>query len=523
MKDRTSSGIDKKNIYFSYDIKDSKVLNIPAGKSPYLRGIYPNMYRDRLWTMRQYSGFGDAKDTNERFKYLLKVGQTGLSLAFDLPTQMGYDPDDKLAQAEIGKSGVSIATQDDFDSVFDGINLENISISMTINATAPILIALYYNLARKNSLDLNKLSGTVQNDILKEFISRNTYIFDPRASLKLAIDVWEFCTQYLPKWHFVSISGYHMREKGANAFQELAFTFANAFCYIESAIKRGIDLSKILERISFFFSIDNDFFEEIAKFRAARILWHDLIVEKFGKKYSEIAKVRFHVQTGGSTLSFIEPENNIIRVAVQTLAGVFGGAQSIHTNSYDEAISLPSAKSVKLAIRTQQLIANEFGITETVDPLGGSFYLENLTTQVYNKSRELFYEVEKKGGALKCILEGFQQKEIEKESYKVQKEIEEGTRKIISVNYLKEEAKKQEFEPSFKVNIDFKKRLKYIENFKSKQSTIKVQDALNKLKQSVSKNENLIMSIADAMTQGATLGQVTNVLREVYGAYSSKL
>ncbi len=522
VKEKTNSGIDKKNIYLSSDIKNPEVLNISAGEPPYLRGIYPDMYRHRLWTMRQYSGFGDAKDTNERFKYLLKIGQTGLSLAFDLPTQMGYDPDDELAQAEIGKAGVSIATQEDFDNIFEGINLEEISLSMTINATAPLLMALYYNRARKNSLNLNKLSGTVQNDILKEFIARNTYIFDPKASLKLAIDVWEFCIKYLPRWHFASVSGYHMREKGANAIQELAFTFANAFCYIESAIERGIDLSKILDRISFFFSIDNDFFEEIAKLRAARILWHDLIVEKYGKRYSKDAKARFHVQTGGSILSFIEPENNIVRVAVQTLAAVFGGAQSIHTNSYDEAISLPSEKSVKLALRTQQLIANEFGITEVVDPLGGSFYLENLTTQIYNKSKELFYEVEKKGGALKCILEGFQQKEIEKESYRAQKEVEEGIRKIIGVNYLKEKTQRQEFNSSFKINMDLSKRLEYIKNYKIKQSKVKIEEIFKNFKEAIKDNENSIPHIADAFLVGATLGQITNALKEIYGTYSPK-
>lgn len=515
------SDSNRKSIYYNSDVEYVSDLNIGAGEPPYLRGIYPNMYRDKLWTMRQYSGFADAKETNKRFKYLLKVGQTGLSLAFDLPTQMGYDPDEKIAQAEVGRAGVSIATQDDFNDVFDGINLEDISLSMTINATAPILIALYYNLARKNSLDTNKLSGTVQNDILKEFIARSTYIFPPEPSLKLAIDVWEFCMTTLPKWHFVSVSGYHMREKGATASQEIAFTFANAFCYIEAALKRGLELKKILERISFFFSIDNDFFEEIAKFRAARVLWHNLIIERFGKQYSNSAKMRFHVQTGGSTLTFIEPENNIIRVAVQTLAGVFGGAQSIHTNSYDEAISLPSEKAVKLAIRTQQLIANEFGITNVVDPLGGSFYLENLTTKIYKEAKDIFLEVEKKGGALKCILEGYQQKEIEKESYKIQREIEENKRKIVGVNYLKETEEDKKFEPYFKITVDFAKRAEYIKEFKKKQDATAIKNALEKLKQTVSKNENSVIPIADALISGATLGQITNALKDIYGTYTT--
>ncbi len=517
-------GIDtaKKNIYFSYDVKSKENLDIPGGISPYLRGIYPNMYAERLWTMRQYSGFGDAKATNERFKYLLKTGQTGLSLAFDLPTQMGYDPDDPVAQAEVGKAGVSIATQEDFNQVLDGINIQDISLSMTINATAPILIAFYYNFVETQSLDTNKLSGTIQNDILKEFISRNTYIFPPEVSLKLAIDVWEFCHTYLPKWHFVSVSGYHIREKGANAIQELAFTFSNAFCYIENALKRGMDLKKILERISFFFSCNSNFFEEVAKFRAARVVWHDLIVERYGKKYSEYAKLRFHVQTAGSTLTFIEPENNIVRVAIQTLAAVLGGAQSIHANSYDEAISLPSPEAVKLALRTQQLIAYEFGITKVVDPLAGSFYLENLTENIIEETKRLFYDIEEEGGALKCIINGFQQKEIEKQSYKTQKDVEAGVEKIIGVNFLKEQTGSHAFKSSFKVDVNIHERLSYIKKFKEKQDKQKVWLSLEKLKEAVQKGENSISYIANSLISGATLGQVVLVLADVYGRYSFK-
>lgn len=512
----------EKKIYYSSDIGDLAAFDIPAGKAPYRRGIYPEMYTKRLWTMRQYSGFGDAKDTNKRFKYLLEIGQTGLSLAFDLPTQMGFDPDEKLAQAEVGKAGVSVATQEDFNAIFEGINLENISLSMTINATAPVLIAMYYNLATANNLNRDKLSGTVQNDILKEFIARNTYIFPPQPSLKLAIDVWEFCSKFLPKWHFVSVSGYHIREKGANAVQELAFTFANAFCYIEDAIKRGLSLEKILERISFFFSCDYNFFEEIAKFRAGRVLWHDLVTEKFGKEYSDVAKLRFHVQTAGSTLSAIEPENNIVRVAMQTLAAVFGGAQSIHTNSYDEAISLPSEKAVKLALRTQQLIASEFGITEIVDPLGGSFYLENLTNQIYSRSKELFYEIEKKGGALKCILNNFLQKEIEKESYKTQKEIEQGIRKIVGINCYKDEKQLFTPPPAYKVTTDVLKRIEYIKEFRNKQNVKKIQDILTQLKEAAKNGHNIILPVATALSEGATLGQITSALKEIYGSYSSR-
>ncbi|MFN7181178.1 MAG: methylmalonyl-CoA mutase [Planctomycetota bacterium] len=509
----------KKNIYFSCDIKYPQIVDAGAGSPPYLRGIYPNMYTERLWTMRQYSGFGDAKATNERFKYLLKTGQTGLSLAFDLPTQMGYDPDNPCAIAEVGKAGVSIATQEDFNQVLEGINLEDISLSMTINATAPVLMGCYYNLARSGSLNLNKLSGTVQNDILKEFIARNTYTFPPQISLQLAIDIWEFCAKYLPKWHFVSVSGYHIREKGASAVQELAFTFSNAFCYIDYALKRGLDLKKILERISFFFSCDRDFFEEIAKFRAGRVIWHDLIVEKFGKEYSPYAKMRFHVQTAGSSLTFVEPENNIVRVTMQALAAVLGGAQSIHTNSYDEAISLPSPQAVKLALRTQQILAHELGIPDVVDPLGGSFYLESLTSTLITEVKKLFYEIEKKGGALKCILNGFQQKEIENQAYKIQKEIEDGKRKIIGVNFLKQTSQTHEFTPSFKINIDISQRLSYIRDFKNKQERLKVRSSLEKLKLAVQKGENSINYIADCLASGATLEQIVSAISEIYGKY----
>src|SRR5213080_2739853 len=435
----TDSGISVKA---SYDKRDSSARAVRTlgkpGEFPYTRGIYPNMYRERLWTMRQYTGFGSARETNRRFKYLISHGETGLSTAFDLPTQLGLDSDHPRAHGEVGKVGVAISNIDDMRLLFDGIDLGKVSTSMTINSTAPILLCLYVAAGLEQGVQQKALRGTTQNDILKEYIARNTYIYPPEASLRLSVDLIEYCAHKMPRWHPISVSGYHIRESGANAVQELGFCFANAIEYVKVALERGLKIDQFAPQLSFFFACRNDFLEEIAKFRAARRIWARIMKDRFKARDLESCKLRFHTQTSGETLTAQQPDNNIVRVAIQALAGVLGGTQSLHTNSRDEALSLPTEESVQIALRTQQIIAHESGVTKTADPLAGSYYLESLTRNLEADATRLLEKVEDLGGARKAIESGFVHREIQESAYRFQKSIDEGRTIIVGVNKFTE-------------------------------------------------------------------------------------
>ncbi len=512
--------IMKKLFFTQEDLQDFDYrteLNDP-GKYPFTRGIYPTMYNGRLWTMRQYAGFGSAKETNERYKYLLSAGQTGLSVAFDLPTQLGLDADHSLSEGEVGRVGVSISTLSDMETLFDEIPLDKVSTSMTINATAPILLGMYILIAEKNGIDKSVLRGTVQNDLLKEFLARGNYIFPVEPSVKLSIDLWEYAVKNVPKWYFVSISGYHIREAGASAAQEIALTFSNAIAYIESALSRGLKIDGFSPRISFFFGVHNNFLEEVAKFRAARKIWARIMKERFKANNEKFLKLKFHTQTCGSTLTAQEPENNIIRVAMQALAAVLGGTQSLHTNSYDEAIGLPSEKSVKIALRTQQLIAYESEIPEIVDPLGGAYYLEKLTKDIEEETLSIMKKIEDRGGAIECINSGYSKSLIEDSAYKYQKEVESGTRKVIGVNIFQENVEI----PLPELKVDSKieeERRKEIAGYKGNRNKEALKDALDRLKDAAGKQENTVDFIIEALRAKATLGEITDALKEVYGTY----
>src|SRR2546425_7236132 len=453
MKDETAtdSGIPVKKLYEKTDVPSdlSRSLGAP-GSFPYTRGVYPGMYRDRLWTMRQYTGFGSAKETNSRLKYLTARGETGLSTAFDLPTQLGLDSEHERSEGEVGRVGVAVSSLADVRRLFDGIDLGKVSTSMTINATAPILLSLYVAVGLEQGVLQNKLRGTTQNDILKEYIARNTYIYPPEASLRLSVDLIEYCAHKMPHWHPISISGYHIRESGANAVQELGFCFANAIEYIEATLERGLKIDQFAPQLSFFFACRNDFLEEIAKFRAARRIWAHIMKERFKARSSESCKLRFHTQTSGETLTAQQPDNNIVRVAIQALAGVLGGTQSLHTNSRDEALSLPTEESVQIALRTQQIIAHESGVTKTADPLAGSYYLESLTRNLEADAIRLLEKVEDLGGARKAIESGFVHREIRESAYRFQKSVDEGRTIIVGVNKFTEgssEPKIQRIDP----------------------------------------------------------------------------
>src|SRR5713226_4739376 len=437
MKDETAtdSGIPVKKLYEKKDVPSDLSRSIGApGSFPYTRGIYPGMYRDRLWTMRQYTGFGSARETNRRFKYLISHGETGLSTAFDLPTQLGLDSDHPRAAGEVGRVGVAVSSVHDMRRLFEGIDIGRISTSMTINATAPMLLSLYIAVGMEQGVPQNKLKGTTQNDVLKEYIARNTYIYPPEASLKLSVDLIEYCAYRMPRWHPISISGYHIRESGANAIQELGFCFANAIEYVTTALERGLKIDQFAPQLSFFFACRNDFLEEIAKFRAARRIWARIMKDRFKARDPESCKLRFHTQTSGETLTAQQPDNNIVRVAIQALAGVLGGTQSLHTNSRDEALSLPTEDSVRIALRTQQIIAYESGVTRTADPLGGSYYLEYLTKNLEERALDLIDKVENLGGARKAIESGFVHRQIQESAYNFQKSVDEGRTIIVSVN-----------------------------------------------------------------------------------------
>lgn len=502
---------DIENIDYSTEIND-------PGKYPFTRGIHETMYRGKIWTMRQYAGYGTAKETNERFKYLLSKGQTGLSIAFDLPTQLGLDSDDPLAKGEVGKVGVAVSILPDMEEIFDGIPLKDVSTSMTINATANIILAMYILIAEKQGVKEENLRGTVQNDMLKEFLARGNYIYPPMESVKLSIDIWEYCIKNLPKWYFVSISGYHIREKGATASQEIAFTFANAIEYIENALSRGLDINKIGERVSFFFGVHNNFFEEIAKFRAARKVWARIMKERFKAESEEAMKMRFHAQTCGSTLTYQEPYNNIIRVTLQALAAVLGGTQSLHTNSFDEAIGLPSKEAVKIALRTQQIIAYESKVSKYADPLGGSYLLERLTKNMEEEIMEIIKDIEERGGALKCVENGYTKKLIEESAYKYQRKREY----IVGVNIFRDEETKI---PSPEIKVPeriYEKRKEILESYREKRDKRKVEEWKEILKEKAEKGENLMPYIKEAIKNKLTVGEICSSLKEVYGEYDKR-
>jgi methylmalonyl-CoA mutase N-terminal domain/subunit len=519
-KFETTFGLPIKEVYTQEDLKDfdpERDLGLP-GNPPFTRGIYPNMYRGRLWTMRQYAGYGTAKQTNERFKYLLSQGQTGLSLAFDLPTQLGYDADHPMAEGEVGRTGVSISTLEDMAEVFEGIDQEAVSTSMTINATAGIILAFYTIVAEGKGSRREKLSGTVQNDILKEFAARGNYIYPVEPSMRLVGDLIEFTAKYMPKWNPISISGYHYREAGANSVQELAFTFADAIAYVEEVLKRGIDIDEFAPRLSFFFNAQINFFEEIAKFRAARRIWYRIMKDRFKAKNPRSMMLRYHVQTAGSSLTAQEPLNNIIRTTIEAIAAILGGCQSLHTNSYDEALSLPTETSVLVALRTQQIIAYETDIPDTVDPLAGSYFVESLTREIEERVWEYLEKIEAMGGAVEAVKQGYFQREIEESAYRYQIEVERGERLIVGVNIFRTSKEPQNidlFSLPEEAQEEQKRRVREYKNRRSKGFL----EALRTLKEKAKGSENLMPYIFECAKEGATLGEISDVLREVWGTY----
>src|SRR5881296_1433675 len=518
----TDSGIPVKAVYSARDVpaRWTRLVGKP-GEYPYTRGIYPSMYRDRLWTMRQYTGFGSAKETNRRFKYLIFHGETGLSTAFDLPTQLGLDSDHPRSQGEVGRVGVAISSVDDMRRLFDGIDLGRVSTSMTINSTAPILLSLYVAAGLEQGGQQKALRGTTQNDILKEYIARNTYIYPPEASLRLAVDLIEYCALKMPHWHPISISGYHIRESGANAVQELAFCFSNAIEYVETAIARGLRVDDFAPQLSFFFACRNDFLEEIAKFRAARRIWARLMKKRFRARNPESARLRFHTQTSGETLTAQQPDNNVARPAIQALAAVLGGTQSLHTNSRDEALALPTEESVQIALRTQQIIAHESGVTKTADPLAGSYYLESLTRNLEADATRLLEKVEDLGGARKAIESGFVHREIQESAYRFQKSVDEGRTIIVGVNKFTEGSsgpKIQRIDPKLERN-----QVRQLRKMKASRNTGQVKNALGRLSRSAKHQQNLVDDILGAVRSNCTVGEISDALREAFGEYRVRL
>lgn len=517
----TSSGAPVKPLYIPEDgveTKDyNKELSYP-GVFPFTRGIQPSMYRGRLWTMRQYAGFGSAEESNQRYKYLLSHGQTGLSIAFDLPTQMGYDSDNPIAEAEVGKVGVAIDSLFDMEILLDDIPLDKVSTSMTINATATILLALYIAVADSKNIPRDKLQGTIQNDILKEYIARGTYIYPPEQSLRLITDTFTFCKKGLPKWNTISISGYHIREAGATAVQEVAFTLANAITYVKAAIDSGLNVDDFAPRISFFFNVHNNFLEEISKFRAARRLWAKIMRSQFKAKSDRACQMRFHSQTAGSTLTAQQPDNNIARVTLQAMAAVLGGTQSLHTNSKDEALALPTEDAVQVALRTQQIIAYESGVIDTPDPLAGSYYIESLTDQIESDSEELINKIMKRGGVIRSIEDGFIQRQIQESAFTVQKNVESSESIIVGVNkfIVSEELKPRIHAADQNVAKKQKDRL---EQLRKERNNEMVSRSLLALEKGAKTKANLLPLILDAVKTYATLGEISDRLRKVFGSF----
>lgn len=501
----------------NHDMDYNEKLGFP-GEFPFTRGVQPTMYRGRLWTMRQYAGFASAEESNERYKYLLDQGQTGLSVAFDLPTQIGYDSDDNLSQGEVGKVGVAIDSLKDMEILFDGIPLDKVSTSMTINAPASVLLAMYIAVAEKQGVSPDQLKGTIQNDILKEYIARGTYIFPPEPSMRLITNIFEYCSKEVPGWNTISISGYHIREAGSTASQEVAFTLADGIAYVEAAIDAGLDVDDFAPRLSFFFNAHNDLLEEVCKYRAARRLWANIMKDRFGAKSKKSMQLKFHTQTAGSTLTAQQPDNNIIRVTIQTLAAVLGGTQSLHTNSRDEALALPTEDSVRIALRTQQIVAHESGVTNTIDPLAGSYYIENLTDQIESEAIAYIETIDGLGGAAKAIEKGYIQKEIQNSAYRHQMDVESLDTVVVGVNkFQTEETEKKELlrvDPEVEANQKAK-----INKLKEERDNKAVEESLELLREKAKTDENLMPYILESVKHYATLGEICNVLRDIFGEY----
>jgi methylmalonyl-CoA mutase N-terminal domain/subunit len=516
---QTSSDIPIERLYLPEQLDNNYMeqLGLP-GEFPYTRGIQPTMYRARNWTMRQYAGFGSAEETNKRFRYLLEAGQTGLSVAFDLPTQIGYDSDDPMARGEVGKVGVAIDSLEDMEALLNEIPLDKVSTSMTINAPASVLLAMYIAVAEKQGIPSSALSGTIQNDILKEYIARGTYIYPPKPSMRLITDIFAFCAENVPKWNTISISGYHIREAGSTAVQELAFTIANGMAYVEAALEAGLEIDQFAPRLAFFFNAHNQFFEEIAKFRAARRIWSKIMKEKYGAKKEKSLQLRFHTQTGGSTLTAQQPDNNIVRVTVQALGAVLGGTQSLHTNSKDEALALPTEESARIALRTQQILAYESGVTHTVDPLGGSYYVESLTDQMEQEVQKYLDKIEEIGGAVTAVEQGYMQREIHQAAYEFQKRIESNEEIVIGMNLFTVE---NEVQPEL-LRVDpslGEKQKEKLEKLRARRDYAAVEQALTSLKKGAQGSDNLMPLILEAVRNYATIGEICNVLRKEFGEY----
>ena len=516
----TSSGIPVNRLYTPEETADLDVvdsLGFP-GQYPYTRGIYPTMYRGQLWTMRQYAGMGTAEESNERFRYLLKEGQTGLSVAFDLPTQMGLDTDDPLAEGEVGQVGVAIDSLADMETLFNGIPLDRVTTSMTINAPAAILVAMYIAVGDTQQVSRERLAGTVQNDVLKEYVARGTYIFPPGPSLRLAADLIVYCAKHIPRWNPISISGYHIRDAGASAAQEMAFTFANAIAYVEAVRQQGIAVDEFAPRLSWIFNTHNDFFEEVAKYRALRRMWAKLMRERFQAKDPRSWMFRTHTQTGGSTLMAQQPENNIVRAALQALAAVLGGVQSMALSCFDEALAIPTEEAQRIALRTQQIIAYETGVVDTVDPLAGSYHVEALTDQLEQKAWEILEEIEAMGGSVRAIERGYMQRIIQEEAYRFQREVEEGNRVVVGVNRFSDSEEQRT--PIFRVNPEAAaNQMAKLAAVRARRSSQAVGQALIRLREAALGKENLVEPILDAVKAYATIGEICGLLREVFGEY----
>ncbi|MBI1919756.1 MAG: methylmalonyl-CoA mutase family protein [Geobacter sp.] len=515
----TTSNIEMERCFspdFEYPAYEER-LGFP-GQYPYTRGVQPTMYRGRFWTMRQYAGFGTAKESNERYKYLLQAGQTGLSVAFDLPTQMGYDSDHGMSAGEVGKVGVAIDSLADMEVLFDGIPLDQVSTSMTINSTAAILLAMYIAVAEKQGVSADKISGTIQNDILKEYMARGTYIYPPQESMRIITDIFAYCKDHVPKWNTISISGYHIREAGSSAVQEVAFTLADGIAYVDAAIKAGLDVDEFAPRLAFFFNAHNNLLEEVAKFRAARRMWAKIMKERFKAKDPRSLMLRFHTQTAGCTLTAQQPDNNIMRVTIQALAAVLGGTQSLHTNSRDEALALPTEDSVRIALRTQQVIAYESGVADSVDPLAGSFLVESLTDQIEKGAFEYIEKIDRLGGAVEAISRGFQQKEIQDSAYAYQKSIEGNDLIIVGVNRFTIENEPQPELLRIKEEVEIAQK-KGLAETKAKRDNNAVNEALKALGSAARGTDNLMPHILAAVKTYATLGEIADVLRDVFGTH----
>lgn len=518
---KTLSGLDldlQSDSKTLHDLGADVSLIGDAGTPPYTRGIHSTMYRSRLWTMRQYAGFSSAKATNERFKLLLERGQKGLSVAFDLPTQLGLDADDEMSLGEVGKVGVSISALDDMRQLLDGIPLDKVSTSMTINAPAMVLLAMYIAVAEEQGVSSHEVLGTIQNDILKEYIARGTYVFPPEQSMRLITDIFEYCAEHVPKWNTISISGYHIREAGSTAVQEVAFTLANALAYVEAAIEKGLDIDSFAPRLSFFFNCHNDFFEEAAKFRAARALWYELVTSRYSPKNPKSSMLRFHTQVAGVSLTAQQPLNNIARVTIQALAAVCGGTQSLHTNSYDEALGLPTEKSATVALRTQQIIAEESGVADVVDPLGGSYHVEALTKRIHDLALEQINKIESLGGSLKAIEQGWQQREIHNAAYQHLNDVEAEKRKIVGVNHgmMDEETETEVLKLDPTVGDEQCFRLK---NLRGTRDNHAVLTCLESIRVAAACDDNLFPLVLDAVRKDCTLGEIISAMKDVFGTW----